>query len=459
MVKTNRSNRGKTKMQRIVLAMATCVLAHNAFADTTAFVNVNVLPMSSDGVIPAQTVIVEDQHIAIIGDVRDTPVPEDATIVDGTDRYLLPGLAEMHGHVPGGNSVNLERVLTLYVANGVTTVRGMLGQPSHLELRRQIDAGEILGPRLITSGPSFNGRSVSSPEAAVAMVREQHTAGYDFLKIHPGLTREEFDAIAATASELGIPFAGHVPEDVGVPRALEAGIATIDHLDGYMQTLLRPHEDQTGGVGGFFGVFIADLADESRIPEIVAATVAAGTWNVPTESLFIHVTSPQLTVEEMAGWPEMQYMNPRTVEQWRQAKTNVLQDASYDSAVALRAISIRRQLLSALHEAGAGLLLGSDAPQIFNVPGFALHRELAFIVEAGISEFDALQSGTVNPARYFGHESVYGRIEPGLEADLILLDHDPLTDIDNSRRIHGVMLRGKWLSREVLDEMLARLEH
>ena len=144
-----------------ILAIVGTLLAGTALADTTAFVNVNVLPMSTDDIVPAQTVIVEDRTIITVGDVAVTPVPDEATIVDGTDRYLMPGLAEMHGHVPGGNSANLERVLTLYVANGVTTVRGMLGQPSHLELRRQIEAGEVLGPRLITSGPSFNGRSCS----------------------------------------------------------------------------------------------------------------------------------------------------------------------------------------------------------------------------------------------------------------------------------------------------------
>jgi imidazolonepropionase-like amidohydrolase len=445
-------------MRNLILAVIGTCLCGASFAESVAFVNVNVLPMSQESVIVAQTVIVEDQRIVTIGDVSDTPVPEEAVIVDGTDRFLMPGLAEMHGHVPGRNSANLERVLTLYVANGVTTVRGMLGQPSHLELRRQLDAGEIIGPRLITSGPSFNGRSVSSPDAAAAMVREQHEAGYDFLKIHPGLTLEEFDAMAETANGLGIPFAGHVPEDVGVPRALEAGIATIDHLDGYMQTLLRPHEDQTGGVGGFFGVFIADLADEARIPDIAAATAAAGTWNVPTESLFVHVTSPLIDVEEMIDWPEMRYMDESTVDQWRQAKLDLLQDASYDSTTALRAISLRRQLLKALDDAGAGLLLGSDSPQIFNVPGFALHRELAFVVEAGISPIDALRSGTVNPARYFGLEATLGRVEPGMQADLILLDHNPLEDIDHSRRIHGVMLRGRWLPRETLDTMLARFE-
>ncbi len=262
----------------VVLAL---LLAATASASTTAFVNVNIVPMTSETVIETQTVIVTDGVITSISNFGSTAVPDEAEIVDGTDRYLMPGLVEMHGHVPGGDSSSLERILGLYVANGITTVRGMLGQPSHIDLRTRIANGETLGPRLITSGPSFNGRSVDSPEAGRDMVRAQHAAGYDFLKIHPGLTREEFDAIAETANDIGIPFAGHVPEDVGVERALAAGIATIDHLDGYMQTLLPPNDDPSGGLSGFFGVFIADQADEEKIADIARATAAAGVWNVP----------------------------------------------------------------------------------------------------------------------------------------------------------------------------------
>lgn len=440
------------------IAAALILYCGAAIAETTAFVNVNVVPMTTEVVEGARTVIVSDGVITTIGDVQVIAVPEEATVVDGTDRYLMPGLAEMHGHVPGGSSANLERILALYVANGVTTVRGMLGQPSHLPMRQQIESGDLLGPRLITSGPSLNGNSVASPEAGAAMVREQHAAGYDFLKIHPGLTREEFVAIATTANALGLPFAGHVPEDVGVERALAAGIATIDHLDGYMQTLLRPNEDISGGLSGFFGVFLADMVDESRIGAIARATADAGVWNVPTETLFRHVTAPDTSPESLGERAEMRYMPTATVAQWQQAKRDLLADSNYVPATAARAIEIRQQLILALHKAGAGLLLGSDSPQIFNVPGFALHRELGLIVAAGLSPYEALRTGTVNAARYLDAEDRFGAVREGLEADLVLLDANPLTDISESRRIHGVMVRGRWLDRSDLDALLARFE-
>jgi len=428
-----------------------------AFAESTAFINVNVIPMTSDTVLRARTVIVNDGEIVVIGDVDDTAVPADAVVVDGTDRFLIPGLSEMHGHIPGRNSGGLDRVLHLYVANGITTVRGMLGQPSHLELRSALQKGERLGPRLYTSGPSLNGRSVTSPQRAISMVEQQHAAGYDFLKIHPGLTRQAFDAMAATANRLGIPFAGHVPEDVGIERALAAGIATIDHLDGYMESLLRPHDDPSGGLSGFFGVFIADQADETKISGIVAATVEAGTWNVPTDSLFRHATSSESDPDDMVDWPEMKYMPADTVERWRRAKREILDDANYHPDTAARAVALRQQLILELHRNGAGLLLGSDSPQIFNVPGFAIHRELEYLVDAGLTPFEALRTGTANPAEFFGRTGDFGVVKTGAEADLILLDANPLEDVTNTRRIHGVMLRGCWLSRSELDGLLKKL--
>lgn len=445
-------------MKNTNLLSALLLLATPAvFAESVAFVNVNVIPMTSERVLPASTVIVEDGRIAVIGDVAEIPIPEGMTVVDGTDRYLMPGLSEMHGHVPAGDAESLDRVLSLYVANGITLTRGMLGQPSHLVLREQIAAGEVMGPRLYTSGPSFNGRSVSSPEQAGKMVREQQAAGYDFLKIHPGLTREEFDAIAETANEIGIPFAGHVPAEVGVERALAAGIATIDHLDGYMQTLIPANEDPTGGFDAFFGLMLAPQADDGKIEAIVAATRDAGTWNVPTESLFEHVVNG-VPADEMKDRKEMRYMPESTVERWVRSKQDVVDDKNYSPAIASRAIEIRHAILRQMNEAGTGLLLGSDSPQIFNVPGFAIHRELKFLVAAGLTPYEALLTGTVNPARFFGKLDEWGTVEAGKQADLVLLDQNPLTDIAASRRVHGVMLRGRWVPKTEIKAMLASLK-
>jgi imidazolonepropionase-like amidohydrolase len=441
-------------MRRSILLPFLVFAAMTAVADTVAIINVDVIPMTKDVVLRHQTVITNEGLIATIGNVDDVPVPEDATVVDGTDRFLIPGLAEMHAHVPDATSADLERYFTLFVANGVTTVRGMLGQPSHLGLRDDLLAGRVFGPRLISSGPSLNGRSVNGAADGARQAREQHAAGYDFLKIHPGLNSAEFTAIAETANELGIPFAGHVPVAVGITNALASGIATIDHLDGYMAALLPPNFDPSGGYGGFFDVLLADEANDAHIIDLAAATGNTGTWNVPTQSL-IEQRIGDASVAELRNREEMQYMPTATVERWIAAKEAQLRERGFNPEVAAEAIRIRRALILALHEAGAGLLLGSDAPQVFNVPGFSLHHELEILVASGLSPFEALQTGTSNVAEFLGLNT--GTIEVGRDADLVLLDASPRQSISNTRRVHGVMLRGTWIPGSDIERMLAEL--
>lgn len=437
---------------RLLLLLTLALVGAQAMAsETTAFVNVNVVPMSSERVVPEQTVVVSGDRIVAIGLVDEVSIPKGANLVDGTDRYLIPGLAEMHAHVPDPDSPALGRYFSLYVANGVTTIRGMLGRPAHLQLRDDLESGKVFGPRLVTSGPSFNDRSVAGTTQARDMVTAQQAAGYDFVKIHPGLTGDEFDAVADTANALDFPFAGHVTIAAGVPRVLEKGQSTIDHLDGYFAALLPPDSDGLGGYGGFFDAFLADEIEVDRIKGIAAATAAAGTWNVPTEIL-VEQLIDNTPIQELRNRPEMRYMPRAVVDDWARAKESQLADHDYSADVAALAIKLRRQLILELHRAGAGLLLGSDSPQIFNVPGFSIHRELESLVAAGLTPYEALQTGTASVAVFLGSDT--GLVEKGRAADLVLLDANPLADIRNTRRIHGVMLRGTWHAAATLENSL-----
>ena len=440
-------------MRRCLLLLVLLAASGAAAADVAAFLNINVIPMSDERIIEQQTVIVRDGIIDRIGHVDEVPVPEVARVIDGTDRFLIPGLAEMHAHVPPAGSGDLERDFALFVANGVTTVRGMLGHPSHLELRTALLEGESFGPRLITSGPSLNGRSVNGAADGARQVREQHAAGYDFIKIHPGLDDGEFAAIAAAANELGMRFAGHVPVAVGLDNALASGMASIDHLDGYMAALMPPHYDASGGYGGFFDILLAGDVEEQRIPDLAAATAAAGTWTVPTETLVEQLINA-VPASELRSRVEMRYVPAATVGRWAQAKERQRQERGFSDEIAAKAIRIRRTLIRALHDAGVGILLGSDAPQVFNVPGFSLHRELELMVAAGLTPFEALEAGTVNAARFLGLRT--GVIATGREADLVVLDSNPLVDISSTRRVHGVMLRGNWYSATDREALLER---
>lgn len=417
-----------------------------------AFVHVNVIPMDRERVLEAQTVLVEQGRIVRLGPADAVELPDDAIRIEARGKYLIPGLAEMHAHVPPqGGKEWMERVLFLYVANGITTVRGMLGQPVHLTLREDVESGKVLGPRIYTSGPSLNGNSIPDPDSARRAVRHQTGAGYDFLKIHPGLSRASYDAMVAEAGPLGIRWAGHVPADVGLERALEARQATIDHLDQYIEALLP--EDAEVSQSLFFGVNLAGQVEESRIAEVAEATKAAGVWNVPTQSLIEHVLLPE-DPGEMAQRPEMRYMPPEMVGNWVRAKNNLLQNDQYDAELAYRFVEIRRKLIKALHDVGAGLLLGSDAPQVFQVPGFSIQAELRLLVASGLSPYEALETGTRNVAEFFGATDEFGTIEEGRVADLLLLEANPLTDIANVAKRAGVMVRGRWLPESEIQAKL-----
>jgi imidazolonepropionase-like amidohydrolase len=421
-------------------------------SEVLAFVDVNVIPMDRERVLRGQTVVVRDGRIVALGAAGSVSVPAGAARIEAAGRYLMPGLAEMHAHLPPpqAGEAAIERTLFLYLAGGVTLARGMLGHPLHLELRERTARGELLGPHIVTSGPSFNGNSAPTPETAVRMVREQHAAGYDFLKIHPGLSRVTYDMMAATAAEIGIPFAGHVPLDVGLLRALEARQATIDHLDGYVEAMA----DLPAGLGaGFFGFAAMDQVDRSRIDALAAATREAGVWNVPTQSLLEHLFGPDAP-ETLATRPEMRYMPAATVQQWAQTAGNLRSAETFSAERAERFIELRRQLIHALHRAGAGLLLGSDAPQIFNVPGFAIQHELRMLVDAGLTPYEALATGTRSPAVFFGQADDFGTVAVGRRADLVLLDADPLADIRNVSRIAGVMIHGRWLPAAEIERRL-----
>jgi imidazolonepropionase-like amidohydrolase len=444
----------KIRLSQVLVTIASSLLAAgHCFADTTVIVNVNVVPMSSNVVLEQQTLVVVDDRIVTIGHVDKVPVPKGAMIVDGTDRFLMPGLAEMHAHVTSTDPEQVDRMSTLFIANGVTTIRGMLGRPSHLELRDRFASGEVFGPRLITSGPSLNGQSVTGAADAARQVRQQKAAGYDFVKVHPGLSRDEFAALASTANDIGMPYAGHVPVAAGVGLALQNHMATIDHLDGYFAAMLPASAGGSGGYGGFFDVMLANMLNVDLIPDLVAATKTAGTWNVPTEVL-IEQLIDDTSAMELESRPEMRYVSAATLQNWTAEKKTRLSERGFDAATAARAIALRRQLILELHNVGAGLLLGSDAPQTFNVPGFSTHRELQALVAAGLSPYEALQTGTAAVAEFLGSNG--GIVAVGKDADLVLLDANPLEDIQNSVRIHGVMLRGAWYTETDLQNRLRR---
>lgn len=422
------------------------------------FTEANLIPMDREEVMEGQDLWIRNGKIHKMG--KKLAYPSGTKVIDAKGKFIMPGIAEMHAHIPtpqGGDDALVRETLFLYLANGITTIRGMLGQPYHLELKKQVANGEILSPRVYTSGTSVNGNSVQTVEEADKNIRAQKEAGYDFLKLHPGLKREVFDEVVATAKEVGILYAGHVSIDVGIRHALNSDYASVDHLDGYLEGMVPPSSEVDPYSNGFFGFNFADRIDMSLMDELANLTKEKGVAIVPTQTLFTRWASP-LSPDELAAEPEMKYMNPRTLANWKKGKFSLLANKDYSEARYEKFLAARHHILKKLHEADALFLLGSDAPQVFNVPGFSIHHEIQSVIDAGIPTYEVLKSGTINPARYFNQEGEYGILSAGASADLILLDENPLESPATIRDNLGVMVRGQWMPREEIDKKLLAIE-
>jgi len=435
--------------KRMTILVMAGLLCGPVVANSLMFERVRVVDVENGSISEPMRVGVVDGFI-VAADAIEQP---DETIE--TSGYLIPGLAEMHAHVPQmrAGEQTVHDTLILWLAHGITTIRGMLGEPGHLRLRQQLADGEVAGPRLVTSGPSFNGSSVSSPAAARRMVLAQHEAGYDLLKLHPGLWPEAFEAIAATADALDVDYSGHVSVAVGLQRVFESQQGTIDHLDGYAQMLVPEEHELHGTDPGLFGVNLIDGMDDARLAELAQRTADSGVANVPTQSLVENWATGD--IEALLEREAMRWIPTEMKARWREQAEQLR--SSYDSQDdAKRYVELRRRLIRELHEAGAMILAGADSPQILSIPGDAIHHELAIYVDSGLSPGEALATATSNVADYFG-ESNRGCLEPGCMADLVLLEGNPLEDIDNTRLILGVMRGGAWFDRERLDEALAAI--
>jgi imidazolonepropionase-like amidohydrolase len=423
----------------LVTGLAIAALAPQGSEPVVAFVDVNVVPMNRDGVLEHQTVIVRGNRIAELGPAARVRAPAGATTVNASGKYLMPGFAEMHGHFPNPSAGPelTENVLFLYVANGVTTVRGMQGQLPHLELKARVARGEVLGPRLWVPGPALTGNSAPTPEVGRRLVEEQQAAGFDHLKIHEGLSRETYDTIVATAKRVGLRFGGHVPDAVGVYHALESGQASIDHLDNYVETIGGP-----------------DSATDVRLQAAVDATCKARAWTVPTLALWETFMGTE-DLDVLAARPEVRYVPQAWRNNWMQQLSQMRQGNQLSSRQRETTLALRRRILKALQTAGCPIAFGTDSPQLYSVPGFSIHREMSSMAAAGLTPQQILVSGTRNAARYFGAEQEFGSVAAGQRADLILLNGNPLTDLANVRRRAGVMVNGRWLPEA---EIQARLE-
>lgn len=400
-------------------------------AGDLAFVGATVVPMNREGTLADQTVVVRGDKIVRVAPAS-TFDTKNATVIDAHGKWIVPGLADMHIHTW------VDHDFSMYLLNGVTTVRDMFGSPQHLKWRSDIAAGKLDGPTLITAGPIVDGDPpvwpgsavVTTPDAARQVVRDQKQAGYDFIKVYNGLSQESYDAIADEAKKQGIWFAGHVPKAVAIEKAIASGQRTIEHLDGYIP-----------------------FAGEAHVsPEIVAATAKSGVWNCPTLVVmdrFGHLDDPA----GLASTPGLEYVSAPVRAQWDPKNDFRLAKWTPEMFAKTRERNeIGHKLVADLQKAGAHLVLGTDTGNPYVVPGFAVHDELALLVKSGLTPWQAIRMATAAPAELLEKPGSFGVVAEGARADLVMVDADPLKNVGALANPPLVVVRGKVHKH---DELLA----
>ncbi|QUI23180.1 amidohydrolase family protein [Vallitalea pronyensis] len=418
--------------------------------------NVHLVTMTDHKIKKNKTVIIDNGIIRSIND-SNIDTTRYKNVMDGKGKYLMPGLINMHTHL-GDNPDDL----TLYLVNGVTTIRNMWGYGgfklkhwlfgirvfNHLELKRKINKGDIIGPRIFTAGPLLDGekpflpkfmplRSLKNTDIVEDIIKEQVAKGYDFIKIYHMLSMQNFQEIIKAAEKHHIPVAGHVPDAVGIKKVLESNVRSIEHLYGF----INPYHPESN-------------VKEDNIQAMASLAAKTGTWNCPT--LVAHERLANVKrQEEFEHEHQMNYVSKRNKKAMRflikksnelYVKKNVKGNHDYMDKL--------YHIIQVLKEEGAGILLGTDKAVPYVVAGFSEHLEMKLLMDAGLSNYEAIQAATINAATCLNQEKEIGTIEIGKKADLILTHDNPLSDIHTIFNHMGVIKNGKFYSRETCDALL-----
>ncbi len=419
--------------------------------DSHAFVGVNVIPMDSLRILEDQTVIIRNRIIEKIGNKNEVNIPDSIKIIEGQNKYLMPGLTDMHVHI------NNENELFLFIAHGVTSVQNMwgyrglprlMGFPNQLDLRNKINTGVLFGPTIYSAGTILEGDPKTQPfmskimtakEAEDAVIK-QKASGYDFIKVYDNLNKDSYDAIISTARKLNIAVKGHTPKAIGIDSVLTSGQISIEHLTGYIDPDAA-----------------AFTIPEDKIEYYAKKTQKSGVWNCPTIIVWQKIV-PVEKIEEMKKHPGMKYMSwmqkfflEKSIKAMNENITYTGKD--YTSRMA----DIYYKMIKALQDANAKLLLGTDTGNPFVFPGWSVYEELQHLVNAGLTPFEALKTGTVNAAECLDKLDEFGTVTIGKQADLILVNDNPLEIIANVSNIAGVMVRGKWLPSDEINNILKEI--
>lgn len=381
------------------------------------FKDVNIITMRNDSILKKHSVLIKGRKIIDIGIFEEMEIPKAALIIDGKEQYLIPGLCDMHVHLVDDD----DRIL--YIANGVTFIRNMSGDPYHLKVREKINKKCLIGPEIYTTGPIIDGLNPYWPRLSIVIddkekvfkaLLQMKNDGYDAIKVYEKLTKEVYDEIIRVAKKLEMPVVGHVPKSLDLKEVLFSGQTSIEHFRGYEKY----------------------FSDE----QIITETVKSGIWNCPT--LLCDKNNENLNYLKNNPPNELKYVYPIIVRVWK----------TYSQSNSFFVKQMK--LLNTLTNNNANIVSGTDVANPFIVAGFSLHEELSLKQDAGLTPYQILLSATRNCAEMLGYESRLGTIEKEKDADLVLLKNNPLENIKNTKSIVGVMTKGSWYPKEDLNSML-----
>lgn len=464
-------------------ASASTAVARGEPADL-ALTHVTVIDATQSRPRRDQTVLVRGERIVAVGRSYDVRIPHGATVVDLTGKYLIPGLADLHAH-----SFGTERISPpLYVANGVTTVREMAGAPFLHEWRAKIEAGELVGPRSVIASPIVDGfpsllsepgeespgtYAVATPQEARRVVREAVEGGADFVKTYSRLAENVYLALADEAHRRGITFAGHCPDLVPLPVALAAGQRSVEHIHTiWLATSNR--EPEVRAALARMAVEPADYASWFRQLHPIEWLASSSYSHRRADQLFDRLrrhrtrVTPTLAMHDLLDKPEdailtderLKYIPAATQEWWQWGLENLYKPGRtpLEKAQQRKLFERRLRFVEAMNEHEVPLLVGSEAGLMYAYPGFTLHDELALLVRAGLSPTEALRAATWEAAKFLGLDRKIGTVERHKDADLVVLDANPLTKIENTSKIHAVLVRGRLIDKAERVRMLADVE-
>ncbi len=372
-------------------------------------------------VLEGYSVYVKNGKIEAIGRFEDLVFSKEAEIIDAEGKYLLPGFSDMHVHV----SDSEERIL--YLANGITLIRNMWGTPEHLAAYKKFEEEKTPHPELYTTGPLIDGKRsiwpgsliIEDPDEVAEAISKMKADGYNAIKVYDKLTLSVYNEIIEEADRVDLPVVGHVPGAIGIRKVIESGQLSIEHLTGYSLS----------------------SANSSIDPDIIELTIESGIWNCPT--LVVYYKYANLAEIKSEPNDQLKYVPPGIVEgYWRSADQVSVPIESY------------RKILKILFDNGARIVAGTDAGNPYVIAGFSLHEEFQYMNSVGLTPYQVLLTTTKNAAEMLGYEKRLGTTEAGKDADLVLLDKNPLEDIANTSSIAGVMTKGVWLPKEQLQRML-----